>query len=255
MPSKVCPRCGAQYQNLKSVTCPQCFAVLVPVDDATAEELAAARTEVEQSPEFQEVKAADDERFKEQSFGACLGVVVITVATLILTVVLIVAAAHRHTQTVTRRPVSSPPIMGVAGGGQGAVPEPLTTLPVAAAGLDEVMPPQIPSGFGGLTRIKSDQGLILPGTLTHIDHAIYRGNDHTLIDAYAIPAGEPTAEQNQFRLSVTLAAQIERRQAAPLFFATQYWRYAAVGPSAPGNSAAGDQFEAALAAYFRAKER
>jgi hypothetical protein len=244
MPTKVCPRCGALYQNLKSVTCPQCFAVLEPVDDATAEELAAARAEVEQTPEFQEAKAADNERFKEQSFGACLGVFAITVATLVFAVILIVSAAHRHHPPA--------PNSGGVRVGLGPVPDPLTTLPVAAAGLDEVMPPQLSSALGELTRTASDQDLILPGTLTHIDHAIYAANDQT-INAYAIPTAESSAEQNQFRLSVTLAAQMERTQAAPVFFATQYWHYATISSiNRPDDSA---KFERVLAAYFRMTEQ
>ena len=129
MPAKVCPRCGAQYPNLKSTTCPECFALLVTVDDATAEELTAARAEVEQTPEFQAVKAADDERFKMQSFGACLTVAVITVVTLILGIVLLVSAAHRrppptpNTGGVIKD--MAPPLLEAEG------TEPLTTLPVA----------------------------------------------------------------------------------------------------------------------------
>jgi len=239
MPAKVCPRCGAQYQNLHSKTCPQCFAVLVSVDDATAEELAAARALVEQSPEFQQVKAEDDERYKEQSFGACLGVIVITAATLILAIVLITSAAHRHHTPA--------PNVGVARVEIGTVHEPLTTLPVAAAGLNDVMPAQIPGAFGGLTRSESDQSLVLPGTLTHIDHAAYTVNALNPVNAYAIPAGLPTVEQNQFRLAVTLAAEMGKRQSVPVFFTTQYWFYAAVGPNST-------EFERALGTYFRTKE-
>ena len=139
MPAKVCPRCGAQYPNLKSTTCPECFAVLVTVDDATAEELTAARAEVERTPEFQQVKAADDERFKEQSFGACLAVVGITLVTLILGVVLIVSGARsRHQRHVAPAAVtlSAAPV---------PPPAALTTLPVAAATLDDVFPPTLGS--------------------------------------------------------------------------------------------------------------
>ncbi len=236
MPAKVCPRCGAQYQNLRSKTCPQCFAVLVSVDDATAEELAAARTQVEESPEFQQVKAEDDERFKEQSFGACLGVIAMTAVTLILAVVLIAAAARHHSKASIAPP--TPALQGVQ-------ENPLTTLPVAAAELSDVMPSQI----GAWRLTASDQNLILPGTLTHINHAVYQEGGGGTLDAYAIPAGRLTAEQNQFRLGLTLAAQMQR-QAAPVFFATEYWHYASV--SSPGK---GEEFERALADYFRAKGR
>ncbi len=97
MPAKVCPRCGEQYEHLHSTTCPSCFAKLVIVDDATAEAFAEARAEVVQTPEFQAAKTADDERFREQSFGACLGVLAIFLVTAIAAVVLLVHAAHQKT--------------------------------------------------------------------------------------------------------------------------------------------------------------
>ena len=238
MPAKVCPRCGAQYQNLRSQTCPQCFALLVAVDEATAEELAAARAQVEDTPEFQQAKAEDDERFQEQSFGACLGVIGITLATLILAVVLIAAAARHHHQA------AAVPVPAGRGGSVAApLPDPLTTLPVAAADLNEVMP----STPGAWQRTQSDQELILPGTLTHLNHAVYRAAGGETLDAYALPAGQPTSEQNQFRLGLTLAAQMGKRP-PPVFFATEYWHFAVVGPG-------GAEFERALGDYFRAKEK
>jgi len=247
MPAKVCPRCGAQYQNLKSTTCPECFAVLVPVDDATAEELAAARREVVESPEFQEVKAADDERFKEQSFGACLGVVVITLVTLILAIVLIVLAA--------RRPPA--PILGSKmGNGPSSVPfssqtpqnwggKALSVLPVAAATPDEALPTSV----GPYRRISGDQGTVLTGTLTPIFHAVYACPGGLPLDAYGLPAGRPTPEQNEFRLGLTLASQVGGANRPLLFFNTEYWRFAAL--AAPGQAAAPTEFRAALTAHFR----
>ena len=134
MPAKVCPRCGEQYEDLKSATCPQCFARLLVVDEATAEELAAARAAVEQTPEFQAAKAEDDERFREQSFGACLGVLGIFVATAVLIVVLIVFAIHRYGQPP--REAAAAATAGLSGNRR----FPLTPLPVAGATLAEVMP-------------------------------------------------------------------------------------------------------------------
>lgn len=128
MPAKVCPRCGEQYEDLKSTTCPQCFARLLVVDEATAEELAAARAAVVQTPEFQTAKAEDDERFREQSFGACLGVVGIFAATAVLIVVLIVVALHRYGHPHRGSAVTAP-------SGVGVVDNPMTPLPVAGASL------------------------------------------------------------------------------------------------------------------------
>lgn len=246
MPAKVCPRCGAQYPNLKSTTCPECFAVLVAVDDATAAELSAARAEVEQSSEFQEVKAADDERFKEQSFGACLTVVGMTVLTLILGIVLIVSAAHRRPAPnhggAGRAGLSSPtpPPSTVAGAGGAA----LTTLPVAAATLDEVLPPVL----GSYRRLASDQKIVLPGTLTSLFHAAYALPGGRTLDVYALPAGRPTSEGNEFRLGLALTAQTGGDRPL-LFFATEYWRFAALG--ALGDTTGPAAFRDALTRHFR----
>ena len=236
MPAKVCPRCGAQYPNLKSTTCPECFAVLVTVDDATAAELSAARAEVEQTPEFQEVKAADDERFKEQSFGACLAVVGITLVTLILGVVLIVSGArsrHRHAApaAVARAASPAPP------------PTALTTLPVAAATLGDVFPPAL----GPYQRLAFDQKTTLPSTLTTLFHATYALPGGRPLDVYAMPAGRPTAEGNEFRLGLAVAAQTGGDRPL-LFFATEYWRFAALG--AAGDGAGPGAFRDALAGHF-----
>lgn len=237
MPAKVCPRCGTQYQNLKSVTCPSCFAVLVAVDDQTAEELTAARAEVERSPEFQQVKTEDDEKFKEQSFGACLGVVVITIVTLILAVVLITAGAHRRSAHSLPRPTIihlSAPIL-----------EPLTTLPVAAATLEEVLPTDI----GPFKRQAVDQGTVLTGTLTPLFHAVYTTPGGKTLDAYALPAARPTPEQNEYRLGLTLASQVGGTSRPLLFFATEYWHYAVL--AAPDEAPAPAAFRDDLAANFQ----
>ena len=237
MPAKVCPRCGAQYQNLKSVTCPSCFAVLVAVDDETAGELSAARAEVEQTPEFQQVKAEDDEKFREQSFGACLGVVVITVVTLILVGVLIAVGAHRHTAHTLPKPAPLRPVAA-------PVLEPLTTLPVAAATLEDVLPP----GIGPYRRQTMDQGTVLTGTLTPLFHAVYVAPGGKTLDAYALPAARPTPEQNEYRLGLTLASQVGGTDRPLLFFATEYWHYAVL--AAPGEAATPAAFRDALAAHF-----
>ncbi len=240
MPAKVCPRCGAQYQNLKSTTCPQCFAVLVAVDDETAQELTEARAEVERTPEFASVKAADDERFQEQSFGACLGVLVITIITLVLAGTLIAVAAHRHhppTHALNAvRPVTAPPV---------GAPEPLTTLPVAAADLDDVLPPTL----GPYHRSERDADTVLTGTLTPLFHGVYARPGQAALDVYALPSGRPTSEQNEFRLGLSLAARVGGADRPLLFFATEYWRFAAL--AAPHAEAAPDDLRDALAAHFR----
>jgi len=236
MPAKVCPRCGAQYQNLKSTTCPQCFAVLIPIDDATAEEFAAARREVEETPEFQQVKAADDERFKEQSFGACLGVVAMTVVTVILAIVFIVLATH-HTPVRNQR-AQNPTPQNWGGGSY-------STLPVAAATPNEVLPMAV----GRYRRVSMDSGTVLTGTLTPLLHASYSSVGQSPLDLYALPAGRPTPEQNEFRLGLTVASQLGGENRSLLFFSTEYWHFAIL--AAPGQSTTATAFQSALIAGFQ----
>ncbi len=235
MPAKVCPRCGAQYPNLKSTTCPECFAILIAVDDATAAELSAARAEVERTPEFQQVKAADDERFKEQSFGACLAVVGITFFTLVLGIVLIVSGAHSRHHYIAPAVARAAP--------QTTAPHALTTLPVAAATLDDVFPPAL----GQYQRIASDQKTVLPSTLTVLFHAIYTQPGGKPVDVYAMPAGRPTSEGNEFRLGLAVAAQTSGDRPL-LFFATEYWHFAALGAAGDGGSPG--EMRDALAGHF-----
>jgi len=242
MPAKVCPRCGEQYEHLHSTTCPSCFAKLVIVDDATAEAFAEARAEVVQTPEFQAAKTVDDERFREQSFGACLGVLAIFLVTTIAAVVLLVHAAHDRTRRVrlTHPPAAARVPLNPA--------ETLPALPVAAATRDDVLPPAV----GGFQRVSSDQDVNIPGTLTPIFHARY-GPSSPFLDAYAVPADRPTPELNAFQLGLALASQSGSRPsaAAPLFFATEHWRYAVLGSS----PASPDTFRAQLIAQFAARSR
>lgn len=242
MPAKVCPRCGEQYEHLHSTTCPSCFAKLVTVDDATAEALAQARAEVVQTPEFQAVKAVDDERFREQSFGACLGVLAIFLVTAIATVALLIHAAHDKNRParLARSPASAISTLTPA--------MRLPALPVAAATRDDVLPANV----GSYQRLRSDQAVNIPGTLTPIFHAQY-GPATPPLEAYAVPADRPTPELNAFQLGLALASQSGARPAAapPLFFATEHWRYAVLG--SPPSSL--DTFRAQLIAQFAARSR
>ena len=93
--AKFCPRCGAFYNDLKSKTCPQCFAPLEILTEDVAESLTAEQESRLSDPELAARKLAEDEKFKEQSFGGCLGIATIFLLTLILSVV-IISAAFRH---------------------------------------------------------------------------------------------------------------------------------------------------------------
>jgi hypothetical protein len=250
MTAKVCPRCGTQYEDLKSTTCPECFARLLIVDEIMAEELRAARDSVVQTPEFQATKAVDDERFREQSFGACLGVAVIALVTVIVIAVVIGLAAHRNRQASRPTHSTARPLPAASG-----VPvDLLTTLPVAAATLNDVLPPTV----GPYQRVKSDQTITLSGTLTPLFHASYSSRGETL-QVYAVPTSLSTPLQNQFRQGVELAAQIEAggadrpEYASTQSFVTEHWRYAVIGPlsGTADTSVYVEDFRQSLGAYFR----
>lgn len=251
MLAKVCPRCGAQYENLKSTTCPQCFAKLLVVDEATAEELSAARAAVERTPEFQQAKAEDDEKFKEQSFGACFGVVLISLLTVVVIGVLIFIAVRRHSRPAPRPSVAGTPAAPAN------TSDILTPLPVAAASPDDLLPTTV----GSFSRIEIDQAVTLPGTLTRVCHAAYvpkritnsGGAEAQALDVYVLSTGRPTPEQSAFLAGVALAAQRgpDAGGHPRLVFATEHWRYAAIGP-VDGGLTLPTQFRDALAARLRA---
>lgn len=170
MAHKVCPRCGARFATLKSATCPQCFAHLVEVDEETAAQMAAEQAQRERTPEYQEAKAEEDERFRHESFQACLGVVALTVGVIIFGAVMIVEARNRHAHAA---PVKS-----------------------AVGPMRDPMPRQV-----GMFRRKEDQQSPLSGTLSVIYHAVYNRtmNAESDIDVYAIPITRPAADQTEFR--------------------------------------------------------
>jgi len=166
--------------------------LLIEVDDETAAKMAAERSEVEKSPEFQAAKAEDDERFRHQSFQACLVAVAMGVVLLAVTIVMVIsakrdrdrlAAKYAHMQAVKSAAASHP-----------------TTV---QAKVEDVMPPQV----GAFHREKMDQRAALSGTVNLIYHAAYApaGGSGT-IDVYATTLDRSAAELDRFRDVVQLAA-------------------------------------------------
>lgn len=201
MSQKVCPRCGSQFATLKSATCPQCFAKLIEVDDEVAAEMSAERAKVEQTPEFQQTKAEEDERFRHQSFQACLGVIGLTLITAIVVVSAIVSA-KRHESS----------LRGDVARVRASTEKP-SSLPQADVG--DVMPAVV----GPFHREKMDEEPAVSGTLTLIYHAAYRRtppdmpmpmshavDDSDVIDVYALALSRPAAEQAHFRDLMKLLA-------------------------------------------------
>jgi len=247
MTEKVCPRCGSLYEDLKSTTCPQCFAKLVEIDADTASEFKQARAEVERTPEFQEAKVADDERFREQTFGACVAVIAIAIITLVVAVILITAAARRNHRSARQAGAG---IVRPSSAVFALVDSP---VPTAAASIDDLLPKTV----GSHARVESDSAITLPGTVIPVFHGAYRsGTRNALTDVYVISTGTTTAEQSIFLTGVAVASQ---RGANPsgyprIIFATQHWRYAIIGPS-PGSESDIVQFQHALASHFQGLDR
>ena len=193
MPNKVCPRCGSQFATLKSATCPNCFALLVEVDDETAAEMAAERAKVEKSPEFQAAKARDDEKFRHQSFQACLVAVAMGVVLLILTIVLVVSAKRDHDKLAALDARNH-------AGKSRAAQAPATVQ----AHVEDVMPAQV----GPYHRQKVDQRAALSGTVNLIYHAAYSAPaaHGATVDVYATALDRPAGDLSRFRDVVALAA-------------------------------------------------
>ena len=98
---KLCPRCDAFFPSIASETCPQCFAPLTSISDQEAIRVAEFQLERLKDPTFVEQKTAEDEKFKEQSFGACLAVVAIGFLAIVVSLILIsLATLHRHQREI-----------------------------------------------------------------------------------------------------------------------------------------------------------
>ncbi len=236
MPAKVCPRCGNLYEDLKSKTCPNCFAVLEAIDRDTAQAMARARAEVEQTPEFQAIKEQEDERWRQQSFGACLGVVSIFLVTVVFAAVLIGVAvrhSHHHSLSLVAVTVHQRPSTG-----------PLSPTPAANAALEEVMPAQV-----GPYERTLREAIPLAGVSTPALHAAYalHGDPLRTVDLFAIPVDRPLVEQDGFLDAVAFAARLQKQAQPPQSFLTQHWRYAILGPAA-------DDFMTTLGSRFRGGE-
>jgi hypothetical protein len=127
-------------------------------------------------PEYVEQKKADDDRFKEQSFGACLGVLAITILVVIASAVLIGLAAHKRAAAHTVA------LRGVSQGG------------------DSHMLPLLPRTLGDLHQ-ESFAQIKEPGMAA----TIYRGSYGSDIQVFAVSTvGLSSQDLTTFRLAVSL---------------------------------------------------
>ncbi len=178
MPPKFCPRCGAFYRNMPSATCPQCFAHLEVLDQPDAVEVELKAEELRRDPEYLEVKAADDEKYKEQAFGGCFGVVVISLVTVIIAAFLIYAGFHRK--------LPPPPVNQRV-----SFDAPTTVVPAKLAGIARTkMTVTHRSASIAVTTIRASYGLD--------------------IDVFATPSNLTAAEHEAFRLYANMATEAEQ---------------------------------------------
>jgi len=227
MANKVCPRCGAQYATLKSATCPQCFAKLIEVDDETAAEMAAERSALERSPEFQAEKQDEDERFRHQSFQACSLAVLMTAALLVVVVAMVISA-KRDRDRLAVKYAHLQAVKKVAAADSAA----------AQAKVEDVMPAQV----GGFRREKMDQRPELSGTVNLVYHAAYgqSANSTVPVDVYATASDRPAVDLARFRDVVQLAAMAGMGQRTVTEVTAKPFLYEIVG--APGTQAVNDSF-------------
>lgn len=212
-PAKLCPRCGAFYQDLKSQTCPQCFARLELLDDQTARRLSEEQASRVADPEIRQMKAMEDERFKEQSFGACLAVVGILFATLVISIVFIWLAVSRERL-------------------HHAAPAAISSAP-AAIDPNSLLPPIV----GGFARRSIQNIGPLPGGSTPLYHGIYQGG----VQLYAAPTANLSEDQqNALNLAATLAAEQHNPPLALQEITTTKAHYAVLGVSAADVARAAD---------------
>jgi hypothetical protein len=161
---KLCERCEAFFPSIASETCPQCFAPLTSLTEEEAIKAAEYQLERLKDPEYVELKAEDDERFKEQSFGACLTVVGLTLAVAIISLILITVTA-RH---------------------QGHLPQEIKP-PVSGGSLIEINPISsdysfLPHSIGGLSR-----GVVIALTQTGSNTPIFHCNYGDDIQIFVLP--------------------------------------------------------------------
>jgi hypothetical protein len=138
-------------------------------------------------PEYLQSRAVEDEAFKERAFGACLMVVGIAFVTVILCVVIIVFGAHRRSMIVKQD-------------GQ----KPLQTYTNSPSAVPLITGNDLPQYIGGAKIMRLDTSLVLPGSLTKVEQAVYSDG----VQIYAVPSvGLSDDQLAALRLAVSFAAK------------------------------------------------
>lgn len=244
MPSKICERCVSLYADLKSTTCPQCFAKLTTVDDETWARLDALRNEGQQSDEFKSAKTADDERFREQSFGACLSVLLIGMGTVVASIVLLFVASHRHHARV----VPPADVLPLA---TSTVRLPDANLPERNAKPDQIVPTHI----GVFHRTLINTEVDLPGTMIPIVRAEYENNVKQTLMVWVVATSSAQDQLTIFNQAAQMAAALSANGKPEAEFDTRYWRYAVIGQSGDKVSGVVGSFRKALDETMRSRPK
>jgi hypothetical protein len=180
---KLCERCESFFPSIASGTCPQCFAPLLTLTEEEAARAAEFQIERLKDPEYLEEKCVEDERFKEQSFGACLGVVAVLIAVVVISGVFVTIAAHEKHKQSARQHL-----------GAQAIPDSNGILPQSLGDLNCEQ-------IGSISQAGMSQPIL---------HAKYGDN----ILVYALPAADITAVGlAEFRLAVSA---VDNQTAPPL---------------------------------------
>jgi hypothetical protein len=206
---KLCPRCGAFYQDLTSKTCPQCFAKLELLDDDAAASLIIEQERRASDPEVLQNRSAEDEKFKEQAFGACLTVAFVGLVTFIVCVAIIIVAAHSY----------RPKYIGVT-----SQQNRNGSRMVRLSDIDTVLPLQLL----GEKQTEQDSSLVLPGSLSRVNHTAYANG----VQVYAVESAGLTDDQNAaFRLAVSFAAKQHAPELALVDEPTQAIHFIVLAPA------------------------
>jgi hypothetical protein len=175
------------------------------LDDETALRLTEEQTARIRGGRDDQAKAQEDEKFKEQSFGACLAVIGVLLATLIVAIVFVRLAVSRHR--------GHPPVQISRSAASGGPAQPDVLLPLNLA---------------GLSRGELRTAAHLEDTATPLYEATYQKG----IQVYALPANGITEEQKgALHLAASLAADQHSPPLIEQEIATARAQYAILGQS------------------------
>jgi hypothetical protein len=146
------------------------------MDQADAERVETVVDGLREDPEYAAAKTDSDEKYKEQAFGGCLGVVVIGIVTLLVSVAIIYTGMHRK--------IPQPPKTA-----QVSFDAPATVVPRALAG-------------------EKQTRLVVTQRSANISFTTVRATYGAGLDVFAAPASLPPPQREAFRLLANMAPDL-----------------------------------------------